>query len=242
MMTDLDDTLTAFFGSDLDDQTVAALAGYLEAGGILVFNTGAPFDWFYARLLRPLIAELVARRGCAGLLAQVLLILSAGNQISVFHQGGYRLIWHGQGRDKGGGLDELIRLSQASDLVPHLDPRQMMYLGDAFGVGGIDRAVAGKAGIVVNVGPHAPGMPGTFVNLGGGYRRTVEMFTAATAALQARGQARPAAAGQPAGDVTVWTFEYQDFPAKGPGPGPGRRSRLRARRPHPGRRAVGSGL
>jgi len=102
--------------------------------------------------------------------------------------------------------------------------------------------VAGKAGIVVNVGPHAPGMPGTFVNLGGGYRRTVEMFTAATAALQARGQARPAAAGQPAGDVTVWTFEYQDFPAKGPGPGPGRRSRLRARRPHPGRRAVGSGL
>ena len=53
MMTDLDDTLTAFLGSDLDDQTVAALAGYLEADGILVFNTGAPFDWFYARLLRP---------------------------------------------------------------------------------------------------------------------------------------------------------------------------------------------
>ena len=41
MMTDLDDTLTAFFGSDLDDQTVASLAGYLEADGILVFNTGA---------------------------------------------------------------------------------------------------------------------------------------------------------------------------------------------------------
>jgi hypothetical protein len=30
-MTDLDDTLTAFFGSDLDDETVAALAGYLDA-------------------------------------------------------------------------------------------------------------------------------------------------------------------------------------------------------------------
>jgi hypothetical protein len=88
MMTDLDDTLTAFFGSDLDDQTVAALVGYLEAGGILVFNTGAPFDWFYARLLGPLIAELVARQGCADRLAQVLLILSAGNQIGVFHQGG----------------------------------------------------------------------------------------------------------------------------------------------------------
>lgn len=42
LMTDLDDTLTAVFGRDLDDQTVAALAGYLDAGGILVFNTGAP--------------------------------------------------------------------------------------------------------------------------------------------------------------------------------------------------------
>ena len=160
MMTDLDDTLTAFFGSDLDDQTVAALAGYLDARGILVFNTGAPFDWFYARLLRPLIAELVARQGSAGRLAQVLLILSGGNQIGVFHQGGYRLIWQGQGQDKGDGVDELIRLSHASDLVPHLDPEQMMYLGDSFGASGIDRAVAGKVGIVVNVGPHAPGHAG----------------------------------------------------------------------------------
>ena len=104
---------------------------YLEADGILVFNTGAPFDWFYARLLRPLIAELVARRSCAGRLVQVLLILSGGNQIGVYDQGGYRLIWQGQGRDKAGGLDELIQLSHASDLVPRLDPGQMMYLGDA---------------------------------------------------------------------------------------------------------------
>lgn len=80
VMTDLDDTLTAFFGSDLGDTTVAALAGYLDAGGILVFNTGAPFDWFYARLLRPLIARLVAGHGCAARLAQVLLILSGGKR------------------------------------------------------------------------------------------------------------------------------------------------------------------
>ncbi len=92
VMTDLDDTLTAFFGSDLDDTTVVALASYLDASGILAFNTGAPFDWFYARLLRPLIAELIACHGCAGRLAQILLILSGGNEISVFHQGGYRLV------------------------------------------------------------------------------------------------------------------------------------------------------
>jgi hypothetical protein len=79
-MTDLDDTLTAIFGGDLDGETVTALAGYLDAGGILVFNTGAPFDWFYARLLRPLTAELAARHGGAARLAQVLLILSGGTR------------------------------------------------------------------------------------------------------------------------------------------------------------------
>jgi hypothetical protein len=91
-MTDLDDTLTAVFGGDLDDTTVAALAGYLHAGGILVFNTGAPFDWFYARMLRPLIAGLVAGHGSAGCLAQAWLILAGGNQISAFEHGGYRVV------------------------------------------------------------------------------------------------------------------------------------------------------
>jgi hypothetical protein len=168
-MTDLDDTLTAVFGGDLDDTTVAALVGYLDAGGIVVFNTGAPFDWFYARLLRPLIAGLVAGHSCAGRLAQAWLILSGGNQISAFQHGGYRLIWQGEGRDKGDGVDELIRVSQACGLVPHLGPEEMVYVGDSFGPGGIDRPVAGKVRVVVNVGPHAPGLPGTFMNLGGGF-------------------------------------------------------------------------
>ena len=216
VMTDLDDTLTAFFGSDLDDTTVAALADYLDSGGTLVFNTGAPFDWFYARLLRPLIAELVARHGSAGRLAQVLLILAGGNQISVFHQGGYRVISQGQRRDKGDGLNELIRLSHASDLVAHLDPGQIMYLGDSFGAGGTDRAVAGKVGVVVNVGTRAPDTPGKFVDLGGGYMRTVDVFTTAAGALQLPGHAPPAASGQQVGDATIWTFKHKDFPALGP--------------------------
>ena len=209
VMTDLDDTLTAIFGGDLDGETVTALAGYLDAGGILVFNTGAPFDWFYARLLRPLTAELAARRGGAARLAQVLLILSGGNEISVFDQGGFRLMAQGQGRDKGDGVEELIRLSRASDLIRPLDPHEIMYLGDAFGAGGIDRPVAGKAGIVVNVGPPVPGMPGTFVNLGGGFTRTAQILTAAAEALRACGRAPGPAAPQPIGDATVWTFEDQ---------------------------------
>jgi Calcineurin-like phosphoesterase len=215
VMTDLDDTLTAFFGSDLDDETVAALVGYLGAGGILVFNTGAPFDWFYARLLRPLIAGLVASHGSAGRLAQVLLILSGGSEISVFHRGGYRLVSRRQGRDKGGGIDELARLSQTCDLVPHLDPEQMAYVGDAFGADGIDRAVAGKVGLVVNVGPHAPGMPGKFVNLGGGFTRTVDVLTTVAAELRVTGCAPPAATGQHPADATVWTFRNKLFPASG---------------------------
>ncbi len=176
---------------------------------------GSHLDWFYARLLRPLIAGLAAGQGTADRLAQVLLILSAGSQIGVFHQGGYRLLWQGQGRNKGDGVDELIRLSHASDLVPHLDPGQMMYLGDSFAAGGIDRAVAGKVGIVVNVGPHAPDLPETFVNLGGGFIRTVQVVTMAAGALRASGHASPAAAGRKAGGATVWTFEHQDLPAHG---------------------------
>jgi hypothetical protein len=215
VMTDLDDTLTAFFGSDLDGETVTALADYLDAGGTLVFNTGAPFDWFYARLLRPLTAELAARHGSAARLAQALLILSAGNQISVFHQGGYRLMAQGQGRDKADGVAELIRLSRASDLILPLDPHQIIYLGDAFGAGGIDRPVAGKVGMVVNVGPRMPGMPGTFVNLGGGFTRTVQILTAAADALRASGHAPGPAAPQRIGDATVWTFQDQAVPSRG---------------------------
>jgi Calcineurin-like phosphoesterase len=215
VMTDLDDTLTAFFGSDLDDLAVCAVADYLDAGGLLAFNTGAPFDWFYARLLRPLIAELVARHGCAGRLAQVLLILDGGNQISAFDQGGYRLLWKGEGRDKGDGIDELIRLSHASDLIPHLDPGQMVYLGDSFSAGGGDRAVVGKVGLVINVGPHAPGMPGTFVNLGGGFMRTLDVLMTAAVALHGPGHVSTAAAGQQADDATVWTFNHKHFPVQG---------------------------
>jgi hypothetical protein len=215
VMTDLDDTLSAFFGSDLDDRTVAALVGYLDAGGTLVFNTGAPFDWFYARLLRPLIADLVGGHGSAGQLAQVLLILSGGNQINVFHQGGYRQAFQREGRDKGDGVDELIRLSHVGDLVPHLDPRRMMYIGDSFGAGGIDRPVVGKVGIVVNVGPQTPGMAGRFVNLGGGFVRTIDVFTAAADALRASGRTPLPAAAEQIGDATVWTFEQNAFPAHG---------------------------
>jgi hypothetical protein len=48
----------AFFGSDLEDDTIRVLADFLAAGGGLVFNTGAPFDWFHQHVVRGLVTEL----------------------------------------------------------------------------------------------------------------------------------------------------------------------------------------
>jgi len=46
---------------DLEHSTIEVLSDYLAAGGTLIFNTAAPFDWFYYRLLRPLIIGLGPR-------------------------------------------------------------------------------------------------------------------------------------------------------------------------------------
>jgi hypothetical protein len=75
--------------------------------------------------------------------------------------------------------------------------------------------VAGKVGIVVNVGPPVPGMPGRFMNLGGGFMRTVSVLAAAAEALRASGRAPSRAAPEQIGDATVWSFEHQAFPARG---------------------------
>ena len=104
IVTDLDEMLTAFSGGDLEHSTIEVLADYLAAGGVLVFNTGAPFDWFYYRLLRPLIVELGPR---SRLLANVLLVLSGGKEIYVFQDGAYRLVSGSTGKDKSEGFDAL---------------------------------------------------------------------------------------------------------------------------------------
>ena len=64
VVTDLDEMLTAFSGAAFEEDTIQVLADYLAAGGVLVFCTDTAFDWFYARLLRPLIVELGPVRGC----------------------------------------------------------------------------------------------------------------------------------------------------------------------------------
>lgn len=166
------------------------LADYLAAGGGLVFNTGAPFDWFYQHVVRGLVTELGAD---LHVLRNVPLILSGGNEIDVFEEGAYRLRHRSQGRTKADCLVELVRLSRQTDVVPwnDLDPVPLIYLGDSYSVAGIDESMAGAVGIVINVGEPIFTMPGRFLNLVGDYRRAIDVFAIAAAALQDSGRAKP---------------------------------------------------
>jgi len=213
VVTDLDEMLTAFSGGDLEHSTIEVLADYLAAGGVLVFNTGAPFDRFYYRLLRPLIVELGPR---SRVLANVLLVLSGGNEIYIFQDGAYRLVSRSTGAAKAAGFDGLVRLSRERRYpsVPELDPETMVYLGRSSGPAGIDSAMAGRVGLVINVGDamlDTPAQP--IINLHRGYLRTIDLIVAASAALKASGRSTVPEAPPDVGDTVLWTFERKDFPA-----------------------------
>jgi hypothetical protein len=222
VITDLDGMLTAFSGSDLEQDTIEVLASYLAAGGVLAFSTDTAFDWFYARLLRPLVVELGPR---SRLLARVLLILSGGTQIFIFQDGAYRLASGSAGRDRSRALDALVELSNERRFpgVPEIDPEGAVYLGDSFTPGGIDHAMADRVGMVIDVGDamlENPDQP--ISNLHRAYLRTLEVLTAATAALNASSGTTLQESSLEVADTVLWTFERQQFP-------PGRRLRVRVR-------------
>jgi hypothetical protein len=221
VVTDLDEMLTAFSGGDLEHSTIEVLADYLAAGGALVFNTAAPFDWFYYRLLRPLIIELGPR---SRLLASVLLVLSGGNEIYVFEDGAYRLVSSNTSQDTAAGFDALVRLSreQRFPSVPELHPEGVAYIGDSSSApAGIDHAMAGRVGIVINVGDALLEMPGqSIVNLHRGYLRTIDLIITASAALKESGRAKLPESPPDVVDPVLWTFERKHFPR-------GRRLRVR---------------
>lgn len=219
VITDLDEILTAFSGGALQADTVQVLANYLAAGGILVFNTEASFEWFYARLLRPLVVELGPR---SRLLANVLPIVAGGTRIFVFQDGAYRLMPRA-GRDRAGGFDALVELSRKKQLPGSLriDPHKAVYVGDSFTPGGIDHAMAQRVGLVINVGDamlETHDRP--IVDLRRGYVRTMELIAAAAAALNESGRATLPPAPPEVRDTRLWTFERRQFPL-------GRRLRVR---------------
>jgi calcineurin-like phosphoesterase family protein len=220
VVTDLDEMLTAFSEGDLEPSTIEVLADYLVAGGVLVFNTGARFDWFYYRLLRPLMIALGPRsRSLAG----VLLVLSGGNEIYAFEDGAYRLVSRCAGKDTSEGFDALVRLSRERRYasVPELHPETVVYIGNSSAPLGMHHALADSVGIVINVGDALLEMSGQpIINLHRGYLRTTDVIITASAALKESGPAKVPESPLDVSDTVLWTFERKDFP-------PDRRLRVR---------------
>jgi hypothetical protein len=218
-LTDLDEMLAAFSGDGAEEGTPEVLADYLAAGGVLVFSTDTAVDWFYVRILRPLIMRLGAR---SPLLSHVLLILSGGTEIFAFEDGAYRLIARGASRSRSEAFDMLVGLSKEgrTEGMPVLDPAGTVYIGDSTAAAGIDHALAGRVGNAIDVGdaiPEAPGRP--VVGLHHSYRRTMDVIVSATGTLR---DSWPTEVPPPSdvGGTVLWTFEQPHFP-------PGCRIRVR---------------
>ena len=211
VVTDLDEMLTAFSGGPLEEDTFEVLADYLSAGGVLVFSTDTSFDWFYARLLRPLIVKLGPR---SRLLASVLLILAGGTEIFAFEDGGYRLLSNSASRETSNGFEGLVGLSKESGLqgMPTLDPASAAYIGDSRAPSRMDHAIASAVGIAIDVGDailDATDKP--IIGLHRGYRRTIDVFVAAMAALHESGRAALPPSQPDVGRTVLWTFERPLF-------------------------------
>ncbi|MGB2714436.1 MAG: metallophosphoesterase [Vicinamibacterales bacterium] len=220
IVTDLDEVLTAFSGGPLEGDTIEVLADYLGAGGVLVFSTDTAFDWLYAQLLRPLIVNLGPR---SPLLASVLLILSGGTEIFAFEDGGYRLISNSASRERSSGFDVLVGLSKEPRLqgMPTVDPGRAAYIGDSRAPNGIDYAIAGGIGTVIDVGDAMLDVAGKpIISLHRGYHRTIDVFVAAIAAMHESGRAALPPSQPEVGHTVLWTFERPLF-------SPGHRLRVR---------------
>ena len=221
VVTDLDEMLTAFSGKGPEEDTLEVLAEYLGAGGALVFRADSAFDWLYVRLLRPLIVELGPR---SPLLFNVVPMVQGGAAIFAFEDGAFRRIANGVNRDGSRGLDVLgAESDKRLEGMPVLDPSRTVYIGDSTAPGGIDPALAGNVGFVIDVGDAMPETAGEpLTGLHRSYRRTIDTIVAATAAMRESGRTAPTP-GPPepeVGETVLWTFEQPRFP-------PGRRVRVR---------------
>lgn len=221
-VTDLHEMLSAFSGDDSEEDTIEVLAEYLRAGGGLVFRAHTTFEWFYVRLLRPLIVELGPR---SPLLSNVVLMLSERPTLFAFEDGAFRRIANGASRDgSAAGLDWLAADSKERlEGMPVLDPARAVYIGDSTGPSGIDSALAGRVGFVIDIGDAMPETAGE--PLGGlhrSYRRTIDMIVTTTAAMrETRATAPTPGPPEPeVGETALWTFEQPHFPS-------GRRVRVR---------------
>jgi hypothetical protein len=218
VVTDLDEILTAFSRGAVGEDTVQVIVDYLAAGGVLVFSTDTPFDWLYVRLLRPLVVELGPR---SPLLARAPLVLSGGTRIFAFQDGAYQMISRQRGRGRAGGFEALAELSETLSGMPRIEVQGTAYVADSTAPGRIDRTLASRVGIVVDVGDavlDASGEPLT--SLQRRYHRASDVLVAATAALRASDSTMRPAQQPEVGETVLWTFDRPEVP-------PGCRLRVR---------------
>jgi hypothetical protein len=147
LSTDMDDTLLPF-GAVIGDKELQVLTAYLETGAHIVFNTLAPKEWFYFRVMEPM-ASTFHRKRRARLLRQVHWIVSGGKEIFVYERSdqSYRRVYASPQGSKAEGLLHLMR--HLGDSVAIL----ALY-GDRFDDPGNDGDAIGNEEIplVINVG------------------------------------------------------------------------------------------
>jgi hypothetical protein len=106
---DLDDTFLPF-GKMISEREMEAVIAYTQAGGQLAFNTLAPKEWFYLRVIDRLVQSLHQNNG-AHLLCRLHWIVSGGQEIFAYDSSnhGYQRIYAAATGTKAEGLLHLLR-------------------------------------------------------------------------------------------------------------------------------------
>jgi hypothetical protein len=144
---DLDDTFLPF-GAPIGIRELDLLIAYAAAGGHFVFNTLAPKEWFFLRVVEPLVRACHSQHD-ASLLSRVHWIVSGGREIFTFDPASrsYRRIFAASSGSKADGL---------SQLRSQLDPNVSLLglYGDRFDDPQNDGNALGRADIpiVINLG------------------------------------------------------------------------------------------
>ena len=109
LSTDLDDTFLPF-GAMLGDKELQVLTAYLETGAHIAFNTLAPKEWFYLRVMERM-ASAFHRKHRARLFSRVHWIVSGGEEIFVYEHShhSYRRIYFAPQGSKGEGVLHLMK-------------------------------------------------------------------------------------------------------------------------------------
>lgn len=140
---DLDDTFLPF-GKPIGFGELNLLIAYARAGGHFVFNTLAPKEWFYLRVVEPLVRACHGKHD-ASLLSRVHWIVSGGREIFTFDltSQSYRRIFAASTGSKADGLSQLrSRLDPNVSLLALYGDRFDDPQNDGNALGRADMAVA----------------------------------------------------------------------------------------------------